>query len=150
MPDLLQKAEAGQLERIVAVDIGSVRVGVAVSDPFGSFAQALTVLSTKNDWIEELKKIMDTYRTTKLLVGLPLRTGGNEGPEALNIREIADNIVVRYPDLEIFFWDERFTTVIAQQSLLEGDVSRKGRKQRVDMVAASLLLQSYLDKGRSE
>lgn len=138
------------MERIVAVDIGSVRVGVAVSDPFGSFAQALTVLSTKNDWIGELKKIMDTYQTTKLLVGLPLRTGGNEGPEAVNIREIAETIVARYPDLEIIFLDERFTTVIAQQSLIEGDVSRKGRKQRVDMVAASLLLQSYLDEGRSE
>ncbi|MBP9560138.1 MAG: Holliday junction resolvase RuvX, partial [Synergistaceae bacterium] len=110
---------------------------------------ALTVLSTKNDWIDELKKIMDTYRTTKLLVGLPLRTGGNEGPEALNIREVADTIVGRYPGLEIIFLDERFTTVIAQQSLIEGDVSRKGRKQRVDMVAASLLLQSYLDKGRT-
>jgi putative Holliday junction resolvase len=138
------------LERIVAVDIGSVRVGVAVSDPFGSFAQALTVLSTKNDWIGELKKILETYQTTKLLVGLPLRTGGNEGPEAVNIREIAETIVARYPDTEIIFLDERFTTVIAQQSLIEGDVSRKGRKQRVDMVAASLLLQSFLDKGRSE
>ena len=137
------------MERIVAVDIGSVRVGVAVSDPFGSFAQALTVLSTKNDWIDEPKKIMDTYRTTKLLVGLPLRTGGNEGPEALNIREVADTIVGRYPGLEIIFLDERFTTVIAQQSLIEGDVSRKGRNQRLDMVAASLLLQSYLDKGRT-
>ena len=137
------------MERIVAVDIGSVRVGVAVSDPFGSFAQALTVLSTKNDWIEEPKKIMDTYRTTKLLVGLPPRTGGNEGPEALNIREVADTIVGRYPGLEIIFLDERFTTVIAQQALIEGDVSRKGRKQRVDMVAAPLLLQSYLDKGRT-
>ena len=138
------------MERIVAVDIGSVRVGVAVSDPFGSFAQALTVLSTKNDWIGELKKILETYQTTKLLVGLPLRTGGNEGPEAVNIREIAETIVARYPDTEIIFLDERFTTVIAQQSLIEGDVSRKGRKQRVDMVAASLLLQSFLDKGRSE
>ena len=138
------------MERIVAVDIGSVRVGVAVSDPFGSFAQALTVLSTKNDWIGELRKILETYQTTKLLVGLPLRTGGNEGPEAVNIREIAETIVARYPDTEIIFLDERFTTVIAQQSLIEGDVSRKGRKQRVDMVAASLLLQSFLDKGRSE
>ncbi|NLD04843.1 MAG: Holliday junction resolvase RuvX [Synergistaceae bacterium] len=138
------------MERIVAIDIGSVRVGVAVSDPFGSFAQALTVLSTKNDWIEELKKIMDTYKTSKLLVGLPLRTGGNEGPEAVNIREITETIVAKYPNFEIIFWDERFTTVIAQQYLLEGDVSRKGRKQRVDMVAASLLLQSYLDRGRSE
>ncbi|MDD4160407.1 MAG: Holliday junction resolvase RuvX, partial [Synergistaceae bacterium] len=137
-------------QRIVAADIGSVRVGIAVSDPLGTFAQALTVLNTKNDWIYELKKIMETYQTTKLLVGLPLRTGGSEGPEAENIREITRTIAVRYPDLEIIFWDERFTTVIAQQSLIEGDVSRKGRKERVDMVAASLLLQSYLDHGRHE
>jgi putative Holliday junction resolvase len=136
------------LERIVAIDIGSVRIGVAVSDPFGSFAQALTVLSAKDDWIEELKKIMDGYSATKLLVGLPLRTGGNEGPEAYNIRSVAETIRERHPSLEIIFWDERFTTAIAQQSLLEGDVSRKGRKGKVDMIAASILLQSYLDRRR--
>ena len=112
------------MDRIVAVDIGSVRIGVAVSDPFGSFAQALTVLIAKDDWIEELKKIMDGYMTTKLLVGLPLRTGGNEGPEAEHIRAVAESIRERHPSVEIIFWDERFTTVIAQQSLLEGDVSR--------------------------
>ena len=136
------------MDRIVAVDIGSVRIGVAVSDPFGSFAQALTVLIAKDDWIEELKKIMDGYMTTKLLVGLPLRTGGNEGPEAEHIRAVAESIRERHPSVEIIFWDERFTTVIAQQSLLEGDVSRKGRKGKVDKIAASILLQSYLDRRR--
>ena len=136
------------MDRIVAVDIGSVRIGVAVSAPFGSFAPALTVLIAKDDWIEELKKIMDGYMTTKLLVGLPLRTGGNEGPEAEHIRAVAESIRERHPSVEIIFWDERFTTVIAQQSLLEGDVSRKGRKGKVDKIAASILLQSYLDRRR--
>ena len=137
------------MERIVAVDIGTVRIGVAVSDPFGSFAQALTVLNARGDWMEELKGILDNYRTDKLLVGLPLRTGGNEGPEAENIRSIAQCIRERIPSVEIIFWDERFTTVIAQQSLLEGDVSRKGRKGKVDKIAASILLQSYLDRRRN-
>ena len=137
------------MERIVAVDIGTVRIGVAVSDPFGSFAQALTVLNARGDWMEELKGILDNYRTDKLLVGLPLRTGGNEGPEAENIRSIAQCIRERIPSVEIIFWDERFTTVIAQQSLLEGDVSRKGRKGKVDKIAASILLQSYLDRSRN-
>ena len=136
------------MDRIVAVDIGTVRIGVAVSDPFGSFAQALTVLDARGDWMEELKGILDNYRTDKLLVGLPLRTGGNEGPEAENIRSIAQCIRERIPSVEIIFWDERFTTVIAQQSLLEGDVSRKGRKGKVDKIAASILLQSYLDRRR--
>lgn len=145
---MLPREETRKLERIVALDIGSVRIGVAVSDPFGSFAQGLTVLKADIDWINEVKKIIDSYQSTKLLVGLPVRTNGKEGPEAENIREIAETIQSRYPTIEIIFWDERFTTVIAQQSLLEGDVSRKGRKERVDMVAASLLLQSYLDQGR--
>lgn len=138
------------MERIIAVDIGTVRIGVAVSDPFGSFAQALTVLKTESEWIGDLRRIMEEYRSSRLLVGLPVRTDGREGPEAEKIRDIAQNILARYPDIEIIFWDERFTTVIAQQSLLEGDVSRKGRKDRVDKVAASLLLQSYLDRGRQE
>ncbi len=138
------------MERIIAVDIGTVRIGVAVSDPFGSFAQALTVLKTESEWIGDLRRIMEEYRSSRLLVGLPVRTDGREGPEAEKIRDIAQNILDRYPDIEIIFWDERFTTVIAQQSLLEGDVSRKGRKNKVDKVAASLLLQSYLDRGRQE
>lgn len=150
MPDWLQKAKDKVLERIIAVDIGTVRIGVAVSDPFGSFAQALTVLKTESEWIGDLRRIMEEYRSSRLLVGLPVRTDGREGPEAEKIRDIAQNILDRYPDIEIIFWDERFTTVIAQQSLLEGDVSRKGRKNKVDKVAASLLLQSYLDRGRQE
>jgi len=137
------------LQRIVALDIGSVRIGVAVSDPLGMFAQGIAVLSAEGSWLDELASIVAGYGKPKLLIGLPRRTDGTEGPEALKIRETAEVVKARFPDLETELWDERFTTVIAQQSLIEGDVSRRARKHKVDKIAAALLLQSYLDRGRA-
>lgn len=136
------------MRRIVALDIGTVRIGVAVSDPLGMFAQGIAVLQAGGEWLEELAKILSEYGAPQILVGLPRRTGGEEGPEAVKIREIAEEIKSRFPGLELSFWDERFTTTIAQRSLLEADVSRKDRKGKVDKIAAALLLQSYLDTGR--
>lgn len=137
------------MQRIIALDIGTVRIGVAVSDPLGFFAQGVAVLQARDNWLEDLCKIMSEYENPKLLVGLPRRTDGTEGPEAVRMREITDTIRERFPSTEIEFWDERFTTTIAQQALLEADVSRSGRKQKVDKIAATLLLQSYLDRGRA-
>jgi len=136
------------LRRIVALDIGDVRIGVAVSDPLGMFAQGVDVLPASGDWLAELAKIVRIYDDPRLLIGLPLRTDGSEGPEAKKIREIAESVKAVFPFLEVFFWDERFTTVIAQQSLLEADVSRRDRKRKVDKIAAAILLQSYLDSRR--
>ena len=135
------------MQRIIALDIGSVRIGVAVSDPLGFFAQGVAVLDAKGDWHAELAKIAGQYERPKLLIGMPRRTDGSEGPEAVRMRETAKSVQEYFPELEIEFWDERFTT-IAQQALLEADVSRAGRKKKVDKIAATLLLQSYLDRGR--
>lgn len=136
------------MQRIVALDVGSVRIGVAVSDPLGMFAQGVAVLQAEGPWLDELAKILAQYEKPKLLIGLPRRTNGSEGPEAEHMRETAATVSARFPELEIEFWDERFTTTIAQQALIEADVSRKGRKQKVDKIAATLLLQSYLERGR--
>lgn len=136
------------MQRIIALDIGTVRTGVAVSDPLGMFAQGIAVLDAGGDWLEELAKIISQYGEPTLLVGLPRRTDGREGPEAAKIREVAEEIKARFPRLEVIFWDERFTTAIAQQSLLSADVSRKDRRRKVDKIAAALLLQSYLDTER--
>lgn len=133
------------MKRVVALDIGSVRIGVAVSDPLGLFAQGLTVLNAEKDWLAELEKILSQYEEPMILVGLPLRTDGSEGPEAQHIRETAEKIKERFSGLALEFWDERFTTTIAQQTLLQGDVSRAGRKKSVDKIAATLLLESYLE-----
>ena len=136
------------MQRIIALDIGSVRIGVAVSDPLGFFAQGVAVLDAKGCWLSDLAKIAGEYEKPKLLIGMPRRTDGSEGPEADRMRETAKSVQEYFPDLEIEFWDERFTTTIAQQALLEADVSRAGRKKKVDKIAATLLLQSYLDRGR--
>ena len=136
------------MQSIIALDIGSVRIGVAVSDPLGFFAQGVAVLDAKGCWLSDLAKIAGEYEKPKLLIGMPRRTDGSEGPEAVRMRETAKSVQEYFPDLEIEFWDERFTTTIAQQALLEADVSRAGRKKKVDKIAATLLLQSYLDRGR--
>ena len=137
------------MQRIVALDVGSVSIGVAVSDPLGLFAQGVAVLQAEGPWLEELAKILAQYDKPLILIGLPRRTDGSEGPEAAHMRETAETVKARFPELQIEFWDERFTTTIAQQALIEADVSRRGRKQKVDKIAATLLLQSYLDrKGR--
>lgn len=136
------------MQRIIALDIGTVRTGVAVSDPLGMFAQGIAVLDVENDWLGALAEIVSQYGEPKLLIGLPRRTDGREGPEAARVREISEDIKARFPTLEVLFWDERFTTAIAQQSLISADVSRKDRKRKVDKIAATLLLQSYLDMER--
>ena len=110
------------MKRVVALDVGSVRIGVAVSDPLGIFAQGIAVLSAQGNWLSELKKIIDKYNNPKLVIGLPKRMDGKEGPEAKKMREWASQIKEEFPDIEIEFIDERYTTSIAQRTLLEANV----------------------------
>ncbi len=133
------------MRRILALDVGTVRIGVAVSDPLGAFAQGIAVLQAKGQWMDELAQLIEEYGAKTILVGMPRRTDGSTGPEAENMEKTIARLRERFPDIGIEVWDERFTTTIAQQALLEADVSRKGRKERVDKVAATLLLQNYLD-----
>jgi len=134
------------MRRILALDIGTVRIGVAVSDPLGMFAQGIDVLPAEGNWLEQLDGLVKTYDPEILLLGIPIRTNGTRGPEALRIEECAEMLGKRYPDVKVQLHDERFSTSMAQQALLEGDVSRKGRKGKVDKVAAALILQSWLDR----
>lgn len=136
------------MKRVVALDVGSVRIGVAVSDPLGIFAQGIAVLPAQGNWLSDLKKIIDKYNNPKLVIGLPKRTDGKEGPEAKKMREWSSQIKEEFPDIEIEFIDERYTTSIAQRTLLEANVSRYSRKQKIDKIAATLILQSYLDRMR--
>jgi putative Holliday junction resolvase len=134
--------------RTIALDIGTVRIGVAISDPFMLFAQGLTVLSAESGWMEELADIIKRYDARVMLVGMPRRTDGVYGPEAERMKAVIAELSKRFPNMEVIPWDERFTTTIATQTLLDADVSRKERKLHVDKVAAVLLLQSYIDRLR--
>lgn len=138
------------MKRHLGLDIGTKRIGVAVSDPLGSFAQGVAVLNAKEDWMRTLDGLVKEYRVAVIVVGMPLRTDGSAGPEAQKIEALKKVLAERYDGVDVVEWDERFTTVRAEQALLEGDVSRKGRKSRIDMVAASILLQDYLDFLRRE
>ena len=95
--------------------------------------------------MDQVAELVERHQVTLVVVGLPTRTTGQEGPETERVRGWTDQLRLRIPQMEIRFYDERFTTAIAQRVLLEGDVSRKGRKQRVDKVAAAVLLQGFLD-----
>ncbi|MDR1483140.1 MAG: Holliday junction resolvase RuvX [Synergistaceae bacterium] len=136
--------------RIVALDVGAVRVGVAVSDPTGSFALAVSVLAAKGDWMADLTGILKEYQADAILVGMPRRTDGTDGPEADRMKLVAEDLASRFPRVDIILWDERFTTMIATQAMIEADVSRKKRRDKVDKVAAVVLLQSYLDYLRGD
>ncbi|MDR1966529.1 MAG: Holliday junction resolvase RuvX, partial [Synergistaceae bacterium] len=94
-------AEGENRNRVVALDVGTVRIGVAASDPTGTFAQGVTVLAASEGWQDELAGIVLRYRASKLLVGMPRRTGGDEGPEAVQMRRVAALLSERFEGLEI-------------------------------------------------
>jgi putative Holliday junction resolvase len=136
------------MERILALDIGHVRVGVAVSDPLGFFAQGIGVLSAAGDWIDEISTLVEQYDVRTLLIGLPVRTDGSTGPEAKWILSTVELLRALFPDQKVELWDERFTTTIAERIMIEGNVSREKRRHSRDKVAAAIILQGYLDNRR--
>ncbi len=138
------------MPRIVCLDVGTVRIGVAVSDPLGMFAQGIAVWNADGPWLDELERTFVRYDTGCLLIGLPIREDGTIGPSALHVREVASQIQERFPSATIRFSDERYSTRVATGYLLEGNVSRKKRRKSVDKVAAAVILQDYLDREGAE
>ena len=136
------------MERILALDIGHVRVGVAVSDPLGFFAQGIGVLSAAGDWLDQISALVEKYAVRTLLIGLPVRTDGSTGPEAKWILSTVELLRALFPDQKLELWDERFTTTIAERIMIEGNVSREKRRHSRDKVAAAIILQGYLDNRR--
>jgi putative Holliday junction resolvase len=131
--------------RVLALDIGTVRIGVAVTDPLRLFAQGIAVWQVRDDWRARFEECLAQYDPGLVLIGMPRRTDGSYGPEAKKIEKLVKELRAAYPDRRFETWDERYTTVLAQRALLEGDVSRGKRKERVDKVAASLILQNWLE-----
>ncbi len=132
--------------RTMALDIGTKRIGVAITDPLGMLAQPLTVIRRSSDAhaVGEILQLLRERDVDELVIGLPRRTDGTEGPEAQAVREFAALIGAKWPGT-ISWYDERMTTASAEQVLLEADLSRMRRKQVVDQVAASLILQGHLE-----
>lgn len=132
--------------RILALDVGEKRVGVAVSDPLGYSAQPLCVLPRKphGAFLAALAELVRDYEVTLLVLGLPRRTTGEKGPEAQRVLALASEIRAKL-GLNCETWDEWLTTVAAERVLLEGGLRRQERRQVVDKTAAALILDGYLN-----
>ena len=124
-------------------------MGVAVSDPTGTIAQALTTVQAepRDTLAARLSQIAADQEAKRIVVGLPRRLDGSYGPEAKSARELADELR-KASRLPVELVDERLTTVAAERSLIAGGVRRAKRKLSVDRVAATLILQSHLDRKR--
>ena len=135
--------------RLLGLDVGEKTIGVAVSDPMGWTAQGVTVIrrASKEKDLSGLQEFVDQYKAEKFVLGLPRRTDGSYGPETEKIYEFGAELEREFA-LPVEYWDERFSTVAAERILLEGDVSRAKRRQVIDKVAATVILQAYLDRKR--
>jgi len=131
--------------RILALDLGSKRVGVAVSDSLGLTAQGLTVLKRQpaHQLISVIASILEQYDVDEIVVGYPKNMNGTIGPRGREAEAFAEQLRNRFR-LPVVLWDERLTTAAAERSLLEADLSRKKRRQVVDQLAAVLILEGYL------
>jgi putative pre-16S rRNA nuclease len=136
--------------RILAVDPGSKRVGVALSDPSATIAQALVTIRAEpsGTLASRLAEIARTHEAGLIVVGLPRRLDGSRGPEAAAAETLAASIR-RASGLPVELVDERFSSVAAERSLVEGGVRRAKRRATVDRVAAALMLQAHLDRRKS-
>lgn len=133
--------------RILAVDPGSRRLGLALSDPDGVVALPLEVIKAEAG-VERVGEIAREHLVVEIIVGLPLRLDGSEGPEAAEARKLAADLGRRL-SIPVRLVDERLTTVIADRAFDEGRVGQRKRRPVVDKVAAAVLLQSYLDRRKS-
>ncbi|MDO5088362.1 MAG: Holliday junction resolvase RuvX [Leptotrichiaceae bacterium] len=135
------------MKKFIGLDVGDVRIGVAKSDPLGILATALEVIDRNAvDPFRRLKEIMEDEGTRKIVVGLPKSLDGTKKRQVEKVEEFVSKMKKEIPDIEVFMIDERYTTTEAEHYLK--NYSKKNGKERrkvVDMVAASIILQKYLD-----
>jgi putative Holliday junction resolvase len=137
--------------RVLGLDFGDRRIGVALSDPLGISAQPLLTL-TRSAWpadLEALARLAREHEVARIVVGMPYGMDGSSGERVRRTEDFMSR-VSRATGLPVEAWDERLTTVQAERALLEGDASRARRRAVIDQVAAVILLQSFLDARRAE
>jgi putative Holliday junction resolvase len=132
--------------RLLGIDLGDVRIGLAISDPLGLTAQGLDVIRRRTE-TEDLKRIGDLireYDVQTIVLGFPKNMNGTVGPRGELTREFARQLEETF-HLPVVLWDERMSSIAAERILIEADVRRNKRKQVVDKMAAAIILQNYLD-----
>ena len=135
------------MERILGIDVGDKRIGVAVTDPLQITAQGVMTLKrkTRDDDLEAFRELITKYEIKKVVAGLPLNMDGSESAQTRKTVNFCQFIKKRL-DVEIIYIDERLTSSWSEKVLIEGNVSRENRKDYIDMLAAQIILQSYMDR----
>ena len=136
--------------RIMGLDVGDKTIGVAVSDLMGLTAQGVKTIKRvgKKKDIEALKEIIKERQVNKIVSGLPKNMNGTLGPQGEKVIKFCE-LLEEETGIKIEYWDERLSTVAAERSLIEGNVRRENRKKVIDMLAAVIILQGYLDRQRN-
>ena len=137
------------MDRIIGIDYGRKRVGVAVSDPLGIFASALeTVQSAKI--IEYLKKYAENENVVLFVVGYPINMNGAPSEAAHDVDIFLKHLAKAFPDIPVTLEDERRTSVLAHRAMIDGGMKKLDRqkKESVDKISAAIILQSYMDRKR--
>lgn len=148
-PEALSASADGALVRVLGLDIGEKRIGVAISDPTGTVSTPLAVLDAAAVLGDgrDLRALVDDYDVALIVVGLPLSMDGSEGPQAIRVRRLASRLATFVPQ-PMDFADERLSSTSARNTMSAAGVSDRDKRGKIDMVAASIFLQSYLDARR--
>ena len=141
--------------RILGLDYGERTIGVAVSDGFGWTAQALEVIKRSNSTeykksISRIAQWVEEYEVNTIVLGYPKNMDNTEGERCQKTKVFQKQLQQAFPNVTVVLWDERMSTIAAERSLLEADMSRKKRKSVIDTMAAVHILQGYLDKKQNE
>ena len=131
------------MSRCLGVDVGTQRVGLALSDPIGLTATPLDVVDRANA-LKEIIRLAQIHDLGTIVIGLPTSLGGGEGTSAADARSFGDQLA-EATTTEIVYFDERFTSRMAESALLESGMKRRERKDTIDKVAAAIILQDYLN-----
>ena len=137
------------MSRVVGLDLGSRRIGVAVSDPTGTLASPYEVVERSPQSHEHIRRIVEETDAERVVVGLPLSLSGADGPAATAARDEAGVLAASLP-VPVELYDERLTTVSANRSMMEMNMKADARRRVVDKVAAAVMLQSWLESQGSQ
>lgn len=134
-------------ERLLGLDLGEKRVGVAISDELGLVASPVTTLPGGPGLATALGKVLADYGVKTVVVGLPVGMSGKEGPQAKTVRELAGALQTQL-GFRLEWFDERLSSTVAERALIAQGTRRERRKERIDAMAAAVILQGYLDAQR--
>jgi|SRR5579859_303731 len=136
--------------RLIGLDVGEVRIGVAISDPTGTLASAREVLARRPEAaaLQVIKRLVEEEEAKAIIVGLPRSLSGELHSQATRVQEFAD-LLRNQVSVPVHFWDERLSTVAAEREMRAAGARRNKRKTMIDAVAAAIILQGYLDATRA-